>query len=185
MRRLWIGAMVLTAAVVVPRSASAQAEAGDKEILTFANVVSVIGSGFSSTSGNVFFNVGQFISDRMEVGGGPSITISRSSFDTGFGSGSSTETDFGVGVNGFVRYYFGEASATLKPYAGGELVVNKLNVGDDESFADQVFASGSAGVKNYLTENAAIDFKGSFGVNPSNPGELQLFLFTVGLTYIF
>ena len=46
-------------------------------------------------------------------------------------------------------------------------------------------ASGSAGIKNYLTENAAIDFKGSFGVNPSSPGELQLFLFTVGLTYIF
>lgn len=184
MRRLWMGAMVLTAAVAVPRSASAQAQAGDKEILTFANVVSVMGSGFNSTSGNVFLNVGQFISDRMEVGGGPNITISRSSFDTGFG-GSSSETDFGFGVNGFVRYYFGEASATLKPYAGGELIVNKLNVGDNESFADQVFASGSAGVKNYLTENAAIDFKGSFGLNPSNPGELQLFLFTVGLTYIF
>jgi hypothetical protein len=179
MRRVCIFGVLMIAMVGWPRDARAQATAGDREFLVFANVFSFISPDTTSTTGILFFNVGQFMTDRFELGGGPNITISSSG--GAFGSG----TSFDLGVNAFGRYYFGEQSATVKPYVGGEYQVTSLNPPEGASVADFQFLSGIGGVKSYLTEKTAIDFNASFGVRPNAAGDFQLLNFSVGLTHIF
>ena len=73
MKRMAIAAAVFGALMAGHGTASAQAKAGDKEILVFGNVTTLFG-GSTFTHGSVFFNGGQFLTDSFEIGGGPTIT---------------------------------------------------------------------------------------------------------------
>lgn len=183
MRRLMVGAVLAGVMLVMPQAAGAQPQAGDRDVLIFANLTSISGGGFNSTSGNLFFNIGQYLTERFEIGGGPSVTISRTSF--GANGSSTSDTDIGIGANGFVRLYFGQSSGTIKPYLGAEIVFNRLNPEDGQSIGDQTFLAGTGGLKNYLSENAALDIKASYGFQANDPAAFKLFTVTVGLTYLF
>src|SRR5205823_1862083 len=102
MRRVLIGAALLMVILMAPRVASAQATQGDKELL-FNGLISTFvtpatfGASGTFTIGQGVFNLGLFVSDTFEVGGGPSVNVSG-----GAGSGTSAQ----IGANGFLRKYF-------------------------------------------------------------------------------
>jgi len=171
MIRLRSAIAALAVLVCVPTLASAQAKQGDKEFLVFANFNSIVGGGNGANgNGTIFLNVGKFFTDTQEVGGGPLLTISA-----GGGNGFSTT----VGANGFYRYYMKTKNPKLSPYFGGE-----GSCLDFSDFSNQFFVNGIVGLKDYLSQKAAIDIKGAVGFNPSTPS-LVLISVTAGLTFVF
>ena len=171
MNRLRPVIAALALVVCLPALALAQAKQGDKEFLVFANFNSIVGGGNGANgSGNLFFNVGKFITTSNEIGGGPSLTISA-----GGGSGFNTT----VGANGFFRHYMQQKNPRIAPYYGAE-----ASVLDFSNFKTSFYIAGVGGLKDYLSEKAAIDIKGSVGFNPSN-ASTWLIAVTAGLTYVF
>ena len=184
--------LAMLLAVVSP--AAAQAQKGDNEVLVFGFVTSFLSSDFTSTTGTLNFSIGRFVNDRLQVGGGPTVSISSTStpaqrIPTGIDRNgnvifttlaASTTVDTTLGVNGFLRQYFGASGAKVAPYVGGELFINDISAA-----GDQAFANGLGGVKSYLSEKAAIDFKGAFGFLLSDPGAQRILQFSVGITYLF
>ena len=92
--------------VCVPSLAFAQAKKGDKEVLLFGNLDTFFGGGGGvNGSGDAFLNIGKFISDQTEVGGGPDLLFSA-------GGGFNVT----VGANGFVRKYTERKDPKHAPY---------------------------------------------------------------------
>jgi len=123
------------------------------------------------TFGQAVLNVGVFPSDTFEIGGGPSVSVQG-------GAGSGTNAT--IGANGFLRKYFSGKIPTRQLFVGAELFEN-----DFQNFSDQLFVNGTFGLKDYLSEKAALEFRESFGFNPSHPGDFQILQFTVGITVLF
>ncbi len=145
--------------------ASAQAKKGDSEVQLFASF-SMAANEAGSAQGDIFGNYGLFATDHVQVGGGPTISIAR---------GNPVNVTFGI--NAFTRRYFG--GSRVQPYVGGEFFM--FDVTDpDFSYANALF-----GVKNYLSERAAIDFKGGYGFLIKEPGSAGLISFQIGLTVLF
>lgn len=162
-----IAAMVMV--VCLPSLAFAQAKKGDKEFLVFGNLNTFFGGGGGvSGSGEGFFNIGKFITDQEEIGGGPDLLFSA-------GGGFNVT----VGANGFFRKYLKRKDPKKAPYIGAE-----ASAVDFKNFSTSFFVSGIAGFKDYLSEKAALDIKGSAGLNPIHPS-LVIVQVTVGLTYVF
>ncbi len=171
MIRLRSAIAALAVLVCVPTLAFAQAKKGDKEFLTFANFNSIVGGGSGANgNGTIFANVGKFFTDTQEVGGGPLFTISA-----GSGNGFSTT----VGANGFYRFYLKTKNPKVAPYFGGE-----GQVLDFSDTSNTFFVNGVVGLKDYLSQKAAIDIKGSVGFNPTTPS-IVLISVTAGLTFVF
>ena len=175
MNRLTARFLTVLVLVALPTIAYAQPKQGDREILLFGNLITVHSSGSTFTSGNIFANIGVFTSDSLEIGGGPSITVSG-------GGGGGVDTT--VGVNGFLRRSFAGGNPKIVKYVGAELQVQDIAPSFGNA-SDQMFATGIAGLKNYFNEKAALDMKALFGVNLKHPGDAQIFGFTIGLTIIF
>jgi hypothetical protein len=185
MQRMAIVAMFVGAVLLGEGTARAQAKQGDSEVLIFGSVTTSIqkipdfftGDVIRTTtsSGNFFFNVGRFVTDRFQLGGGPSFNVST----------SQGETSTDMGVNAFTRLYFGATQSKVKPYVGAEYSVVSLNVPEGQSISDFQYLNANFGVKNYFSERAAIDFLGAYGFNPSHASDLQQFTFRIGLTVLF
>jgi hypothetical protein len=174
MRRLLIGATMLLV-LAAPRMASAQAKAGDRELLFNGQLSTFVSPSVGSNSGVFTFgqailNLGLFTSDTVEVGGGPSVSVQG-------GAGNTSAT---IGANGFLRKYFVGKIPTRQLFVGVEAYDS-----DFQNFTDQLFVNGTFGLKNYLSEKAALEFRESFGFNPSHPGDFQILQFTVGITVLF
>jgi hypothetical protein len=161
----------LAFSLVVPALAQAQSKKGDSEVLLFGFVFMNPKDAGNTASGNFTFNYGAFFTDHAEVGGGPSISVS---------SGATGGVDATMGVNFFYRQHFG--AARTQPYVGGEVFVQDVQ-DSDTTYLDAIF-----GVKNYLSEHSALDFKVAYGTSATTPtlGERQqLLVFSVGLTVLF
>jgi hypothetical protein len=174
MRRLLIGATML-AVLIAPRMASAQAKQGDRELLFNGQLSTFVTPSRGAVSGVFTFgqallNLGLFVSDTFEVGGGPSVSVQG-------GAGNTSAT---IGANGFVRKYFTGKVPTRQFF-----VLAEAYDSDFSNFSNQLFINGGVGLKDYLNERAALEFRESFGFNPSNPSTFQLLQFTVGLTVLF
>ncbi|MGH9384796.1 MAG: hypothetical protein ACRD2N_10970 [Vicinamibacterales bacterium] len=181
MKRLLYSALVAAIGLVaLPELASAQAKQGDKEVSISGNMFSMLSEGSKLTTGQFIFGVGYFMTDRLQIAVNPILQLSAGSLSAGAfgGSGSSINADLGLSTK--LVNYFGGSSSKVKPYLGANFVVESLKDAAERSFTAAVF-----GVKNYLTENAALDVNGSFGFNTKHPGDFQLLQVAVGIAYIF
>jgi hypothetical protein len=180
----------------VPSIVHAQAKKGDKEVQISGNMSSLLSAGGQNTSGQIRFGIGFFVSDRLELGVAPLIRVSSTTQPAIApivvggriiqpGSDGSTTMSADAGMSTFLQYSFGAKSSRLKPYLGGTFVIDSFKTNGFGTIADNTYAGATAGVKNYLTEKAALDFQGTFGFRPNAPGEFQLLGFNVGITYIF
>lgn len=191
MRRFQIPVLLTALLLVAPSLAHAQAKSGDKEVQVQGNVMSLMSPDSTNTSGSIIFGFGYFTSDRSQVLVSPIITISQKQASltidpfTGraiTGSGSGVTADLGLGAG--YRLFFGAQSSKVKPYLGGDINIQSFKTDFGGSVADKTYLQAIGGVKNYLTERAALDFNARFGSSLKN-SDFGLFLFTVGITYLF
>jgi hypothetical protein len=163
--------------LVCASSARAQQERGDIE-LQFAGSFSseVGGDDEASTVGMFQMKGGYYLSDRLEVGGYPSLLVRSTRRESG--GRSERETDATVGLGVFVVYSFLSADATTVPYAGAQ--VYRSDLGDPDS-PDWFGVNG--GVKVFLNRTTAFDVGGNFMLR-FDGGSSQLLLFQVGLSFL-
>lgn len=182
---------------LAPSLAHAQAKAGDKEVLVSGNVFSNISPNTTSTSGSLLFGFGYFVTDRTQVVVQPLFTISSSNTPaipevrdpfTGRvlipGQAGSTGVDVDAGIGLGYQFFLGAQDSKVKPYLGVNLDIQRFKTENGGSLSDNMYFQGRAGLKNYFSERAALDFSAAFGRQISN-SDLGLFRFTVGITYLF
>jgi hypothetical protein len=197
MRRLQVSVFLAMLFLMAPALVHAQAKAGDKEVLVAGNMFSIISPDFTSTSGNLIFGLGYFVTDRTQLLVQPIFTISSQNTPSqpevrdpftgrvlipAQGGGTSVDVDAGVGVG--YSFFFGASSSKVKPYLGANLDIQSFKTQNGGSVADNMYLQGRGGVKNYFSERAALDMSASYGTQLKN-SDFGLFRFTVGITYLF
>lgn len=167
-----------------PSAAMAQAKKGDKEVQVAGNIFQTLGGDFGVSQGTGLFGIGFFVSDRMQISVVPQVTVSTFSTpvfnNRGIQTGTDREIDMNLGVSSKLVRFMGAADAKLKPYWGANFIINDLS-----SAGDSAFGAATFGFKNYLSEKAALDLNGSYGLALKHPGDSQILQVTVGITYIF
>ena len=158
----------ILAIALMSSSAMAQIEKGDREIQGSAFLFTVSGITMLNISGIY----GYYYTDRLEFGGGPTITY----MDFGF------DSDTTLGLTAFGRYSF-TARDKLVPYAAAQWYQYDIAPEDPVGFLDMAFLQVGGGFKYFLNEYIAYDVSGNLGF--SLGGGDVCFFAVAGLSAIF
>ena len=149
--------IVVSAIVLASTAAFGQQQKGDFQIQAQAAYYNVAGFDF----GNIYFSGSKFVTDNIEVGVSPNITIS-------------TLTSLNLTV--FSNYSFLTDDAKLVPYAGAGITFYDL--GGDGALTGLALKGG---VRYFVNEHVNIDV----GPNLVLLEGANLFILNAGLGYIF
>jgi len=153
----------------------AQQESGDIELQIAGTYFTSVGTDFKFSSGFIQAKFGKYITDNLELGVSPNISITTT--DTGFGD---SNTDATVGLGAFFIYSFLLSDAKTVPYIGGQYFKSDLSEGDDNGSAGV-----TGGLKFFVTEKAALDFSGNYLFDLNKDTEGGLLLFAAGISFLF
>ena len=165
MRRMLV---VVLAVVLMASSATAQIEKGDREIQAAGYLFTVSGITMINLSGIY----GYCYTDKVQLGGGPTLTI----MDYGFGNSTN------LGLTFFGRYYF-TAHDKLVPYASAQWYQYDIAPDEPLGFFDMTFIQGGGGFKYFVNEFIAWDVSGNLGFSLGG-GDVS-FIAVAGLSAIF
>ncbi len=152
----------------IPAGLSAQIEKGDREIQGSGFYIAFEGISMLNLSGTY----GYYYSEKLEIGGGPSLSI----IDYSFGS---TTT---LSLTAFGRYHF-TARDKLVPYASGQWYQFDVSPEGGASFLDYAFVQGGGGFKYFLNEFVAYDVSGNLGFSFGS-GSVS-FIMVAGISAMF
>ena len=159
-------------------AAYAQQQQGDVELQFTGALQSTFGTDdFSTTTAIMLSKLGYFVTDRLQLGAYPGLTLTRVSVQTP--STTLTDTDFDVGVGVFAVYSFLAGDATTVPYLGTQYYQSDLFEG---GFADS-WAGVNAGVKLFVNRYTAFDLGGNLLFRLETP-DRQMILLQVGLSFL-
>ncbi len=180
MIRRALGALLVIAVVATP--VLAQQERGDTELQFSASNLLMLGDD-PMYFGNFSAKFGKYITDRIEVGAFPSLSIT--SFTTlvfdpvTLTFSSDTDTDVTIGTGIFLTYSFLAAGATKVPYAGIQLYDQDLDDSDNP-----IGIGLNGGLKIFYTRNVAFDFGANY-LFSSDDTTSGMILTQIGLSVIF
>ncbi|CAN5675837.1 hypothetical protein BH23GEM11_BH23GEM11_07040 [soil metagenome] len=158
--------------------ASAQQQAGDRELQLTGSVLAVTGQEEDSQALALLqAKVGYFLTDRVEIGAFPSLTYTRVTVRTPAGDVQDSSTRLGFGA--FGTYSFLAADAMTVPYLGGQAY--RIDITNSEA---QTWVGANAGLKYYFNRNMAFDMGGNALLGTGDAGGV-LILFQFGLSYLF
>jgi len=140
-------------------------EAGDREFL--GQLVFFSDQDFKSPFGYINFTYGYYLSDRVVIGAGPSITI-----------GDEVE----ISAQLYSRYNFSTVKKII-PYA--QLSVNQTDFDPDGDFFDAMYGQVGFGAKFFVTDYLSIDAQALYGTGISAPFDVGSIYSIIGLSYIF
>lgn len=170
--------LLLLSAAALPLHA--QQEAGDIELQITGSVLTTSRDGGSSTSGIFQAKAGYFLTDRIEVGGFPSLTFTsvtvRSQGWPDIADETISESKLGMGA--FATYSFLAADASTVPYVGGQFY--RIDLTDDDETG---WLGANGGVKLYVNPRTALDAGGNILLGLGDRGG-TLFLFQFGLSHL-
>jgi hypothetical protein len=160
--------IAVLAVVLMTSSAMAQIEKGDREIQANGYLFAVSGVTMVTMSGMF----GYCLTDELQFGGGPTLSIMRYSGDS--------ETT--LGLTFFGRFYF-NAINKLVPYVNGQLYQYDIAPEEPLGFFDFTYIQGGGGFKYFVNEYIAWDVSGNLGFSLGN-GDVS-FIVKAGLSAIF
>jgi hypothetical protein len=162
-------ALIAVLTVLIAASpATAQIKKGDREIQGTGFLFTVSGITMVTLSGIY----GYYYTDKLQIGGGPTLTI----LDYGFGRKST------LGVTFFGKYYF-TARDKMVPYASAQWYQYDLSPEAPAGFFDMAYIQGGGGFKYFINEYIAWDVSGNLGFSLGG-GDVS-FLAVAGLSAIF
>ena len=162
-----------------------QQQRGDVEAQLTGYYFTTVGTEFSSSSGSINAKLGYYFSDHLEIGFGPTFTVSSSTVlkQTGtFTYEKETETTTDVGTSAFATYSFLAGGAKTVPYFGAQYFKQSFKRPISE---DRGTAGIYAGVKFFFTKKTAFDFGGNYLFSLNQDAEGGLLLFAAGLSFLF
>jgi hypothetical protein len=180
-RSLSVILSLLMGLVTLP--AMGQQQRGDIEAQLQGSFSTTVGADVTSSIGTIAGKFGPYITDNIQVGIGPTLTIATSS-TTSLQPGTSrlvttTETNVTLGTTAFVVYSFLMENARAVPYIGASFYKRDFSNGDEKGW---IGANG--GVKYFFTKKTAMDMSANYltSLNPDTKGGLLLFAF--GLSFL-
>ena len=167
--------VLLMAGLVI--SAHGQQEKGDLELQLQGSFSTLVGGDVTNTVGTIAGKFGPFITANIQVGVGPTLTISTSSTSSGGVTTTSTKATFGT--TAFVVYALLLKDAKVVPYLGASYYKKDLSNSDDNGW---IGANG--GAKFFFAKRTAADFSVNylFSLNETTTGQQLLFAF--GLSFL-
>jgi|GEM_PF-573237 len=156
-------------------SAGGGTEKGDREVSFLGFYMKRIGTtNFTFETGSIKLSYGYFISDRIQLGISPQFMITS-------GDGGGTTIIFSASV--FINYNL-VVSSKMIPYLSGQWYQDDFSpeYGD---LLDYSFITFGAGLRNFLTEYAALNTSLSYGFSLRSNGGSGIITVMSGLSFIF
>jgi hypothetical protein len=170
-----IPAVLSLALLVAPLGA--QQEQGDTELQFAGAFFSTVGQENISISQGLFqAKVGYLVTDRVQVGGFPSLVVQRTRFGSGALAQTDTDTKLGMGL--FTVYSFLAEDAATVPYLGGQ--VYRMDLTDEDETG---WLGVTGGFKFYLSPRTALDAGANYLVGLGDAGG-ALILFQFGMSFL-
>jgi hypothetical protein len=171
--------LVLILLLAVASPLPAQQEAGDIELQFTGSILTTMGQDRGSITLGIFqAKGGYFLTDRIEVGGFPSVTFVRATVQPDDWPTEVTTSETKVGLGIFGTYSFLAADATTVPYVGAQFY--RIDLTDEDETG---WLGASLGLKFYMTPRTAFDVGGNGLVGLGNDGGILL-LFQMGLSFL-
>jgi len=123
--------------------------------------------------GNISAKIGPYITDNLQIGIGPTLTITTTSFN----GKSDTKTTFGS--TAFFVYSFLMRNAKAVPYIGAAYFKNDFSDSNDKGSVGI-----NAGLKYYFSKKVALDVSGNYLFTLNSEQEGGTLLFAVGLSFL-
>ena len=179
-------------------SAHAQQKAGDLELQFYGMYYRTVGTDFTIGSGTIGGKIGPYLTDNLQVGLGPTLTITTTSMPTTTYrvnpvtgdfivetvTETNTTTTFGTSL--FVVYSFLSRSGKIVPYLGAQYFKRDFNRPFSE---DRGSAGVNAGLKYFFARKTALDFSANYlwDLNSEEQGGSNggLILLMFGLSFLF
>jgi hypothetical protein len=157
--------------------AHAQQEKGDIELQFQGSFSTLVGGDVTSTVGTIAGKIGPFITANIQVGVGPTLTISTSSSTSGGVTTTSTTATFGT--TAFVVYSLLLKDAKVVPYLGASYYKKDFSNSNDNGWL-----GANGGAKFFFAKRTAVDFSANylFSLNETTKGQQLLFAF--GLSFL-
>jgi hypothetical protein len=173
-----VGVLLLFAAV-----GFAQQQRGDIELQFQAMYYTTIGSDYQMGMGNISAKIGPYITDNLQIGIGPTLSIMTSTSATydyttrQIKYESDTKTTFGS--TAFFVYSFLMKGAKAVPYLGGQYFKSDFSDSDDKGSVGV-----NAGLKYFFGRKTALDFSGNYLFTLNEGQDGGVLLFAVGLSFL-
>lgn len=158
----------------------AQPEKGDTEIQLSATYFTTVGTDFKFGNGFIQAKLGKYITDNLEFGVAPNISITITSTTDFFTGETESDTDVTFGGGAFFVYSFLAGDAKSVPYLGGQYFKSDFSNEDDSGSV-----GFTGGIKFFVTEKAAFDFSGNYLFDLNEDTEGGFLLFVAGISFLF
>jgi hypothetical protein len=170
-------------AVVLSVPAVAQQQKGDVELQFQGYYFRTIGTDFEFGSGNLAGKIGPYITDWLQIGIGPTLSITTTTSSTvnptTFEIDKTSETTTTFGSTAFIVASILTRGAKAVPYFGAQYF--KQDFSDDK---DKGSVGFNAGVKFYFSKKAAFDVSGNYLFTLNTDEQGGMLYFAVGLSFL-
>jgi hypothetical protein len=174
---------VVLCLAVIAMPAYSQQQRGDVELQFQGYYFTTVGQEFSFGSGNLAAKIGPYLTDNLQVGIGPTLsitTITTATFNPttlSIDKESNTTTTFGSTL--FFVYSFLSRNGKLVPYFGANYF--KQDFSDSE---DKGSVGVNLGAKYYFAKKAAFDVSGNYLFTLNKDQEGGMLYFAVGISFL-
>jgi hypothetical protein len=162
----------------------AQQQRGDVELQFQAMYFTTVGQDYKVGMGNIAAKIGPYITDALQVGIGPTVSIITTTSATPDYTTMSvkyeSDTKATFGSTAFIVYSFLMKGAKAVPYLGAQYF--KSDFDDSE---DKGSMGINGGLKYYFTRKTALDVSGNYLFTLNKDQEGGTLLFAVGLSFLF
>jgi hypothetical protein len=138
--------------------APAQQRRGDVELQFYGQYYQSVGRDIGFSNATVGGKIGPYITDHLQIGIGPTLSITGTSIDLPGYTYDTTEVTFGSSV--FFVYSFLTSGGKLVPYFGAQYFKRDFN---KEFKKDSGTAGINGGIKYFFARKTALDFSINYG----------------------
>lgn len=173
--------------VIACGTASGQQRKGDVELQFYGMYLQSVGQDFGFSNATIGGKIGPYITDRLQIGIGPNLSVSGTSIDLPGYQFDTTEVTFGMSV--FFVYSFLSSGGKIVPYVGAQWYKRDFA----KEFKEESGSAGiNAGIKYFFARKTALDISLNYGwdLTPAkeefgtSSGGGGLLMFVVGLSFL-
>jgi hypothetical protein len=174
---------LISALLIIAACAFGQQQRGDVELQFQGSYFQTVGTDFTFGSGNISAKIGPYITDGLQIGIGPTLSITTTTTSTvnmtTFKVVEESKTTTTFGSTAFFVYSFLMRGAKAVPYIGAAYFKNDFSNSDDKGSVGI-----SAGLKYYFAKKTAFDVSGNYLFTLNQDQQGGMILFAVGLSFL-
>lgn len=161
----------------------AQQQQGDVELQLQGSYFTTFATDVSVNVGTIAGKFAPFITDNIQIGIGPTLTITTTTMTTVAPLSGRTEeksnTTVTFGSTVFITYSFLMRDARVVPYVGASFY--KIDFGNP---AERGWLGLNGGLRYYLTKRTSLDFSASYLKTLTEQKRGSMLLFSFGLSFL-